>query len=177
MAARRARAPRRFTRQSRPNFGWSLFDLNSASIVDADTKSLLGGFQASLALDLTITRMRGTLEVHSDQNSATEDQVLVVGAMVVNEDAFGAGAASIPGPISDPGADWFWYQPSMRRFLNATTVGQDANFAMEYVVDAKAKRILEPDEVLVFMAETGTQSEGVTISAIIRILTQVRGTR
>ncbi len=157
--------------------GWSQFRWSQTTIAAADTKALVAGLVITSTLDLTLLRIRGMLAVAPDQNSTTEDQVGALGVIVVTTDAFAAGAASVPGPISDVGSDWMLWMPFVQRFNVVTAIGTHVDFNTQYVIDNKAQRIMEPGETLAIVVESGSESEGFITSAQGRILSRVRGTR
>jgi len=139
MAARTAR--RTFTR-SRPsltNWGRIFF---AETVVADGTKVLLGSFALSNpGINETIRRTRGRILVMSDQASIAESVQFAFGMMVVSDLALAAGAASIPGPITDRQDDgWFVWEgiPS----LITSTDGSGAFGQMTYGLpfDSKAMR-------------------------------------
>jgi archaellum component FlaF (FlaF/FlaG flagellin family) len=69
------------------------------------------------------------------------------------------------------------YQPFANQFTFIDATGFQSMSAGEYVVDSKAKRILEPDESVAVVIETQSDSEGLSVMYQGRILTQLRGTR
>jgi hypothetical protein len=138
---------------------------------------LLFGHSPSSSFDLTILRIRGLFTVSSDQNSTTEDQVGVMGAIIVSDNAFAAGAASVPGPIADAADHWMLWMPFIHRYNVVTAVGVMEGFAHQHPVDNKAQRVIEAGETLAFIVESGSESEGFITSWKGRILTRLRGTR
>ena len=173
----RRRVGRSFQRGSRPNLEWSEFSDVVTNVPGPSTKVLLTGFTSTVALDTTILRTRLNLFVVSDQLAAIEQQMGAFGAVIVNNDAFAVGVTAVPGPISDISADWFVYQPFANQFTFIDATGFQSMSAGEYVVDSKAKRILEPDESVAVVIETQSDSEGLSVMYQGRILTQLRGTR
>ncbi len=168
---------RNFSRPTRANLEWSTFSDVETNVSGASVKVLLVGLTSTVALDVTVLRVRSNLFIASDQNAASEHQVGAFGAIVVTDDAFAAGASAVPGPITDPGADWFVYQPFANANNFSTAVGFQTRSNTEYVIDSKAKRILEPQETIAMVIESTSDSDGFNTLHVGRILTAVRGTR
>ena len=98
--------------RSRPNRAWSSHFEAATTSVGPSTKVLLGSFGLSnVNIDETALRVVGMLSVASDQTAVSEHIVGALGLIRVSDTALAAGAASIPGPITDAGDDgWFVYQ-------------------------------------------------------------------
>jgi hypothetical protein len=47
---------------------------------------------------------------------------------------------------------------------------------LDYVIDGKAQRVVQPDETIAFVLETNSESEGLIYQVIGRVLSRVRGT-
>jgi hypothetical protein len=79
---------------------------------------------------------------------------------VVSDDAFAAGAASIPGPFSDASSD-LWL---VHRYLYSSTVfgtGVGISHPTEGVeIDSKAMRKMHDEVTLAFMVENGHPTAG-----------------
>ena len=177
MAVRRFARGRQFRRQP-ANVEWNDVSDVQTSVV-AGTKTLLFGLTPSVAIDSTILRVRLMMLITSDQSIAGEDQVGAFGFIIVTNAALAAGAASIPGPVSDVSADWFVYQPFVQRFRHSSSIGmtQNGTFGVQYDIDSKAKRILQgTDESIAVMIEPSSDSEGFQTVLQGRMLTRVRGT-
>jgi len=168
---------RSFRRASTPNLEWSDFSDVEIVVVGPSTKTLLAGHTASVALDLTILRIRLQLAVKTDQVAAGEIQAGAFGCIVVTDDAFAAGVSAIPGPISDAAADWMLYHPFWQFFAFSDATGFQHNAGNSMTVDSKAKRVIEPNETLAIVVESNSDSEGFSIGFQGRILTRLRGTR
>ncbi len=158
---------------------WTPGEVDPTTIGAASTKVLLASFTNTIGIDQTVLRIRGNLHVASDQLLASEVMVGVFGMIMVTEDAFSAGAASVPGPISDGDADWILWHPFTVRQFFASAIGFDTPAGQEYVLDTKAKRIFEGGGTkrLAVVGETSSNSQGLVISAQFRLLSQIRGTR
>ncbi len=93
--------------------------------------------------------------------------------MVVTDLALAAGAASVPGPVTDIGDDgWFLYVPIVQS--GRLTDSQDGT---QYPFDSKAKRIVETGSSLVAVVENAHASIAFDINLGFRMLSMVRGTR
>jgi len=174
------RSNRTFARSSgkRPNRGWSIIVDTANSIAGGSTKVLLGTLVPSNpGIDETVLRTVGMIAVKTDQVAATEQQEGAFGMIVVNDRAIAAGAASIPGPLTD-GADagWFVHVPFLNDFTFVSSAGFHANGLTNVTFDFKSKRIVEEGFQIALMVETTASSEGITFSTILRLLSMVRGT-
>ncbi len=165
--------------RSRPNRSWAIS--NNATFVGVGTASklLLATLTPTNAgIDETIMRTVGMLAVATDQLAATENQIGAFGMIIVTDRAAAAGVASIPGPVTDGGDDgWFVYQPIVQQFGFGSAVGFDASLGQRYMVDSKAKRVLQNGEVVALVVENISAVHAFEIAFMLRILGQVRGTR
>jgi len=168
---------RQFNKKS-SNKSWSgIADPNNA-VGGPGVKVLLGSLSLSNPnIDETLLRVVGSLSVNSDQTVASERQDGAFGMILVTDLAIAAGAASIPGPLTDIGDDgWFVHVPFMNRFLFLDATGFTSQDATSIQFDFKSKRIVQEGQSIAFMVETGSASSGIQFSAIFRILSMVRGT-
>ena len=97
---------------------WIGVDLGP-TVVPASAKVLLGLLDAA-ALGLrpfTIIRTRLFIHIESDQTAASEVSQGVFGEIVVSDQAVAAGAASVPGPVTNPDAPFIVYEPFVNSFL------------------------------------------------------------
>ncbi len=142
--------------------------------VASNTKVIALQFSAASFLDLvpcTIVRTRIDILWETDQISAGEIQIGALGAAVVSDVANQAGAASIPGPISDPTfAGWFVFQPLQNRFNFQTGVGFESVAGKQYTIDSKAMRKVKIEEAVVIMVETAASSDGARFALNVRML-------
>ncbi len=171
------RAIRQFPKRS-SNKSWAGAVDMANGIAGASTKVLLGSISASVAtIDETILRTVGIVTVKSDQGIATEDYSGAFGMMVVNDRAITAGAASIPGPITDIGDDgWFVYVPFANDFLFLDGTGFEDRRSTVLNFDSKAKRVVEDGFSIALMVESTAASEGFVLSVILRVLSMIKGT-
>ncbi len=127
MARRLMRARSRVGASRTHQFDWArASDIDT--IAAASTKLLWGSFAPLLGIDVTIERMIVTLLLQSDQEIASEEQNIAIGMIVASNDAIAAGAASIPGPVSDNDADWALHKWCFNTItvLSAVSVGHVA---------------------------------------------------
>ena len=119
----------------------------------------------------TIVRMRGQVSVKPEVLAADVDIVGALGVGIVSTDAFGAGAASVPGPFLQ--ADWpgwfVWRSFSYHfEFQDATGI----HYPMwDFEVDSKAMRKVSQNETVVIMAES--QVGAFRISTPLRMLVKL----
>jgi len=129
---------------------------------------LLARFTAAGLADTspaTIIRERGEFYVRSDQVATNEFFEGAVGFAKVTELAAAAGAASIPGPITDAAWDgWYAWAAIQGEFSFLTAVGYGPNGGYRIVIDSKAMRKFERTESLVIMAENASATTGFTLA-------------
>ena len=117
----------------------------------------------------TIVRTRGLLLVRPQGFGADLDMQGALGIGIVSDQAFAAGAGSVPGPWTDADWDgWFVWQPWALRveFSDATGVLVPANVNWE--IDSKAMRKVQFNETVVIVAES--QAGAVIIETPFRML-------
>jgi len=173
-------ARRQFANRSsrRPNRSWGgLVDVNN-NLTAASTKTLIGSFVLNNSnIDETVLRTVGSIAVTSDQIVATENQQGALGLIVVSDEAVVAGAASIPGPLTNIADDgWFVHIPIFNKLVFSDATGY--NFGTQTVVsfDFKSKRIIHEGQRIAMMFETTSNSAGLILDVIMRTLTMVTGT-
>ncbi len=122
-------------------------------------------------------RVVGLISVASNQIAATQSQIGAMGMIVVTDIALAAGAASIPGPVTDAADDgWFVFVPISQEFGFSTAASWQANFAIQYHFDSKAKRVVSDGQSIAVMAENAHATHGFNIVTAFRMLSMVRGT-
>ena len=112
--ARVTRLARRGIRAAvRPTTNWTRIVSSVVTVVPVSSKVLLASLNLSNpGIGETIRRTIGRIMVLSDQASVHEEQLGAFGLVVVNDLALAAGAASIPGPVTEAGDDgWFVWEP------------------------------------------------------------------
>ena len=114
-------------------------------------------FTLSTDFGETVLRFRGEVLIQVVPDAAGDETVVGLGITVVHANAAAAGGASLPGPMADIEADWLWHQFVPLRSI-AATAASDVGLGLQarVVIDSKAMRKVEKDEVVVFMAELGT---------------------
>ena len=95
---------------------------------------------------------------------------------MVSEDAFAAGAASVPGPITDGDADWMMHGFMPNRFNFRDGTGADSIGGAVFANDSKARRRVADGHGLCFILETGAASSGLVVAQGISVLARMRGT-
>ncbi len=129
--------------------------------VAAGAKVLLGGFSAGV--DVTIRRVLGQFWVEGDDTALQDTQIGVLGGMVVSDIAFAAGAASVPGPVTELSNDyWSLWQPFLQvnELVAAGGIGRNS---MPREFDTKAQRKLPHGSVYALIVENASATDGMTI--------------
>ena len=172
---RTVQSPRRSSR--RHNRDWTGTVSTVYTSVPAATKVLFGTFAPSNAgIDETVLRTVGMISVASDQVAADEFSIGAFGMKIVTDLAAAAGAASIPGPVTDISDDgWFVFVPFAESFEFVSAVGIAPNYGRRYPFDSRAKRVLEEGSVVVLMVENASPSFGIEVALAFRMLTMVTG--
>ena len=105
----------------------------------------------------TLVRNRGIFSVKPDSLAADVDIVGAMGVCVVSNQAFSAGAGSIPGPFDEAGWDgWMVWQPFG---FSIEVIGAPTDTllsAIQIEVDSKAMRKVSDNETVVVMCESNT---------------------
>jgi len=105
--------------------------------------------------------------VISDQASVAEQQNGAFGMVVVTDLAAAAGAASIPGPVTDANDDgWFVWVPTLQ--ITGGTIGGAPSVGVPqwpHLFDSKAMRRVEEGFVIAVMFETLSQGSEVGFAA------------
>ncbi len=167
------------SRGARPNRSWSFSQSTAYVAVAAATKVLIGSFTLSNdSIDETVLRLVGGISVKSDQVAASEAQIGAWGMIPVTDLAAAAGAASIPGPVTDGGDDGWFVHQSFAYFYQVTGgLTADANQAHWMPVDSRAKRIVGEGTSLAIMVENAHATQAFDVAISTRLLSMVRGTR
>ena len=156
---------------------WSLGIIPvGGTVVPAASKLVVGTFTSATLATLvpaTVIRVRGMMNVYSDQVAATEHQVGAMGFGFVNEVAATLGITGLPGPSTDALWDgWFVHQFITQRFHFADNTGLLPYMGTQYVIDSKAMRKFESDEALVVVVENTSLTQGFEVQLGCRILTK-----
>ncbi len=115
---------------------------------------------------LTMVRTRGELQAHLTDTTAAGDGFprIACGLCVVAENAFDAGVASVPAPLTDISWDgWLWHR--LFGLVSNEAIGPSAishavntdlsTFRTE--IDSKAMRKLKGSDVVIAVFETGAE--------------------
>ncbi len=162
------RAGRGAIRPYRPPTEWVGLAQEAETVVALNTKVLVGSFFTDDPT--TIRRTRGIVSWRSDQVIAAENPMGAFGLCVVSDNAFAAGAASIPGPFTDADSElWFVHQ-----YLYATVDQGSGGFTRSveerYVIDSSAMRKFTQEERIVVMFENASGAHGALSLFMIRAL-------
>jgi len=131
---------------------WSAFDSSGYQTVASGGATLLSGI--AFEAPGTIVRTRGQISVKPGSFGADLDVLGAFGIGLVSGEAFAAGVASIPEPFSD--ADWGGWmviQPFAFHFESITQAGVLLG-SFEFEIDSKGMRKVEPNSVMVAVAES-----------------------
>ncbi len=154
---------------------WAMgFTSTAFTNVPASSSVLLAQLAASVIGDIapgTIVRTRGLINVHSDQNAASENIVGAFSIAVVTDTARSQGIASLSSPVSDVLSDRFFVlQPILQKINVATAVGFEPQMSTQYVIDSKAMRKFEADEDSIVLVAENSGGFGWDIGVYLRFL-------
>ena len=153
-ARRMARRPVGRARPGRPGTWARLVD---AEILTAATKTLMAVATLSTSFNETVRRVIVDAVVQSDQVSASERFQVAMGMCVVSDAAIAAGAASLPGPLTDLDDDlWFFWTAFHGNVSVGATALNVQNLAQpsRHVESRAMRRVVEGQQVAI-MAEAG----------------------
>jgi len=122
---------------------------------------------------LTLVRTRGSLIVSID-NSGTTKNILngAYGLIVVSNEAFAAGLASLPSPMTEIENDWVVYVPFALRSESVATVITDLGAHRHIDFDSRGMRKLKLGDTLAAIVEIA-QSDATT-GTIVNLGVQLR---
>ena len=142
---------------------------STETAVPAASKILFGSFVTTGPV--TIRRVRGLVNWRTDQSVATEAPEGAIGLCVVTEDAFAAGVASLPGPLSDAGSEvWLMHQFLFAAFLHSDNTGWSADAGHQYEIDSKAMRKFSLEQRVAIVIENGHATAGALAWIALRAL-------
>ena len=101
---------------------------------------------------VTIVRIRGLVEIQLHTAAAVGDGFFgAVGFAIVSNEAFAAGAGSVPSPFTSPEFGWLWHSYFSVRAISATIAdGVNAVAAVQRIeIDNKSMRKQSTSETLV----------------------------
>ena len=172
MSPGRSRAP--FCRGKSAETNWARSDFPTSGthlLIAQGTKALLGSFSLSNpGINEVVRRVRGIISWSSDQTAIAQSQIGGFGMIVVNDLALAAGAASIPGPITDGSDDgWFVWEGISSR--GAETIG-GGTVSQARIIDSKAMRRIEEGFGIAIMVEnaSGTGGEDFRFNTVLSLL-------
>ena len=130
---------------------------------------------AALALrPFTVIRSHVELNIASDQQAATENQIGAYGICVVTDQALAIGNTAVPTPVTDSSSDaWFVHQWFMNAFRFSTAAGLDPVGGARFTIDSKAMRKVEEGFDLALVAEFSAAGEGFNLLDAGRILVKL----
>ena len=149
---------------------WTALTPTIETTIAPATKLLVGSL--TTAGPVTVRRTFGLVNWRSDQVAADESPMGAFGMCVVSEDAFAAGAASIPGPFSDASSElWLVHQFLFAPVEFTSAAGFESAAGRQYVINSKAMRKFTEEERLVFMIENGHPTQAALQYFMLRVLT------
>jgi len=125
------------------------------------------GAGLSTSVAATILRCRGYVQATMDASKQVGDNLTITfGLGIVSGDAFAAGAASLPGPSTDPEWPWMWW--GAMDLSAQVAAGDDAwgSHSQRLEVDTKAMRRWKPNETLFMTAEVTSVAGAPVVEAI-----------
>ena len=163
---------RRTSGSKRRRVSWSKGPGGIATIVSASGSQLLSVVSQANLDDLTITRLRGSIEVGLVTASAGgEGYTWAVGVANVTENAFGIGITAVPTPLTDINWDGWLYHVQGNLISRDATPLDEANLLVHIEVDSKAMRKTHNTDGVIAVAEfaeVGTAT--MRLSMVSRIL-------
>ncbi len=164
-------ARRQFVRSARKPSTWSRTVSTAPLTVAAGTKAVFTTFVLNnVGIGETVRRTRGAIMVASDQTSNFEFQFGALGFVVVSDLAIAAGAASIPGPVTEAQDDgWFVWQA----FLRASSQSVSKNALQYFEFDSKAMRRIEEGFGVAVMVENAHATHGMQVALQVSMLTTI----
>ncbi len=162
-----------FRTSRRHQFEWWRAEFDETVIAAASTKALVVGIAAVTGLDVTIERQYLSVLMTS-ASTADTNGFLALGSVIVSSDAFAAGAASVPGPVTDKDSPWVLHQNVITQNEFSSGVGFEKT-AMS-MFESKARRRMTNNELLALVLETDALSDAVTVRTGWSGLVRVQGT-
>ncbi len=116
----------------------------------------------------TIVRTRGILSVRPTVEGVSLFYQGALGMGIVSDQAFAAGAGSVPGPWTDQDwGGWFVWIAFVNRLSVSTDIGREL-ISINIPFDSKAMRKVEPNETVVVVVES--QVGAVNVATPFRML-------
>ena len=157
--ASRISTRRPFVRSSKRAFAWT-GSADQGFVAIGAGASVIVSFAPGLGDD-TIVRVRGEIAVNPSPSSADNNIVGAWGMGIVSDEAFAAGAASIPGPWTNKNwGGWFAWQAVVGTFEVTTDISR-LLMSLRYPIDSKAMRKVKTNETVVEMYESQATAQTV----------------
>ncbi len=172
MARRVFRGPALRQGQRRKSLWLKSFDITTTSVLAAATAAVdqtFTGAQIEALGPLTITRVRGTIWVASDQASASEEPFGALAFAVVSEQARAVGITAVPAPITDEASDLFFAYQAFQAYF---ATGQGVTW-QRYDYDSKAMRKVNTGEGIVVTIENAHATFGLEFINKFRMLVKL----
>ena len=174
MAGQRSRG-RTFRRGTRRGTSWArVVEDDFTTVAQASKALIITLVLSNPGISETIVRTEGRILVLSDQAAAVERQFGAIGMVVVSDLAIAAGAASIPGPVTDGSDDgWFQWMPFLQEEQGAVVDQAEGIVSMAYTFSSKAARRVEEGFGVAIMVENASTGTGMKVAAAVSMLTVV----
>ncbi len=160
---------RRIVAGRRPDYEWSGTTVFTSGLSTTKFATAAATFTGSGTIMRCRGRLRGQLETTAAADSM---KMLACGLIVADDDALTVGQTAIPGPTTDPEAEWVWVGQLLLGNLTATEADAGSSFADDIVIDSKAMRKVKGNENLVLVIEPinifGTETA--RVGGFIRVL-------
>ncbi len=152
---------------------WTGGSSGNPTVVTSTQILVASVFLAENSPNQTVLRSRGSYFITATPDAAADTDVVGLGLIVVHTNAASVGGTSLPGPLTDIGADWLWHSLVQLDAISSSSASSNSlGTNVRDVIDSKAMRRFLADHAVVLVAQlaTGDFSE-VTILAGLRILT------
>jgi len=121
---------------------------------------------AGQATPVTVVRNRGDFLIVAEPDAAADVITVGFGIIVVQESAATAGGVSVPGPLTDPDANWLWHEYVGLDAVVLTAGDANARSVIHRVrIDSKAMRKVPLDQSLILVSEASANTMAVLTSS------------
>ena len=163
---------RQFQRTAVRQTSWSNGPGGTSGSLSAAGSALFASGSQALVDGLTLVRTRGrvTIWLTSIDAALSGFRQVAVGLCKVTENAFNAGVASVPTPITDIGWDgWIWHSQTQSMICPSATLvnGLGANL-LQIDIDSKAMRKFDITDVNAAVIEVSGETGTAVITAELR---------
>ncbi len=148
---------------------WGSFEV-MGRVLGLGTAASIGNQSTGvIALErLTIVRLRGHGILHLDAGAAFDSMVVGIGLIVAPTEAFTAGVASLPSPLTDMEAPWIWHDTFvLGPAIAATDDPGDLTRTVQFEIDNKSMRKFRTNEELGFVFEGDIVAGSPTFDAFV----------